>query len=180
MDDCLGGADDVIVAAVVDGEIGDIFGVMFGLFFRFGDLFNQERREAVFAAEMDELNFIFIGFFEVVVDELDVELHQVIDFFFGAVPVFGRKAPEGDGVNSPVAGGAGKDDGAVKAFFMALEGVLATGACPAAVSVGDDGDVVWDGSASGKGEMFRLGHGKNYITRHRRLPPKTGYSQLPV
>src|SRR5438876_3335994 len=80
------------------------------------------------------------GFALEIMDEI---FHQRIHFVLWPVPVLDGKSIERQVFDSELAGGANDDAGGFSAGAMALNARQVTLACPASVSIHDDGNMSW-------------------------------------
>ena len=70
------------MTAVIESNVEDIVGKVFGFFFCFSDFFEQIFRNTILATKMDNADFVFDGFFEVGVNKGGVETHEIVNFGF--------------------------------------------------------------------------------------------------
>lgn len=139
--DAFDGVDNFGTAAVVETEINDAAGVVFGLFSnpiaRLDDFF----RKRFVAATKDDFNIVLHEGFELAATKNDKNIHEVADFLGATFEIFGRKDVEASDFDAAVEDMIGEFFEIFEASVVSLHTGEAALFCPTTIAVNNNGDV---------------------------------------
>jgi len=102
------------------------------------------KREFFQIADSMKANLIFIEFRQFADDGLNQQVHQSINLFLRAIPVFGREGVQGKELYSTPGSGLQGSAHGFNTVGVAKDSLFALALCPTTIAIHDDGYMTWN------------------------------------